>query len=451
MNIRQLKRVIGGCLLGCSTSLAAAIFEPGVGLGWQYSDNAALTPDNEEADWGAVGYLGGLLTEEGGPFQYSVGSTLTYQNYSNNTFDNQTYFNLNARARWEQIDNRLNWVADDFFTQRFIDSVDRDVPTNIENTNVFSFGPEIAFPFSSGHRFRINPFFRDYYYEESDTDNQQYGLDAGWSYPLYPTMRTGITGRVVSVNYDQNDANSDYLRSQLRAVVSGSRPHSEYTVDFGTSRVSRDKGDDQTGFGGSASYLYRFTGLSSLRARVATDLTDSSQTLFESEIDPDTGNPDNVQTSSDTFRNSVFTLVYTRDSDTFDTRIWGELRDLDYDEAPRDRKVQELGADLDYRVNPSLSTGLFGSYVRYKETDQNRTDKLYIIGGRARYTFARKLSANVSIQYRNRDSTVPEYNFNEFSALVGIVYGYVGRTTGLVGSSNLTNSRVASSPGISGR
>ena len=72
MKIRQLKLAIGVCLLGASTTLSAAIFEPGVGLGWQYSDNVALTPDDEEVDHGAVGYLGGSLIEEGGPLTYNA-------------------------------------------------------------------------------------------------------------------------------------------------------------------------------------------------------------------------------------------------------------------------------------------------------------------------------------------------------------------------------------------
>ena len=431
--IKQLNLAIGVCLLGASTILSAAIFEPGVGLGWQYSDNVALSPDDEEVDHGAVGYLGGSLIEEGGPLTYSASGTVTRQLYANSTFDDQTYFNLNARVRWEQVENRVNWLVDNFFTQTPINSLGRDVPNNIQNTNAFSFAPDFAFPYSSGHRFRLSPFFRDFYYEESDTDNQQYGLDADWSYPMYPTMRVGISGGITDVNYNHDDLIDDYTRSQLRAFVSGTRPHSEYTLDLGTTRISRDGGNDQSGFGGGLTWLYRFTGHSSVRARVATDLTDSSQTFFDSEVNPDNGNSNNIQTSGETFRNNVFTLVYNRNDATFDTRIWGELRDVDYDEALSDRKVQEFGADLDYNINAYLATGVFGSYVRIKETDISRTDKRYVLGGRVRYSFSRKLSANASLQYLNRDSTVSGFNYNEFSALLGVVYGYVGRTTGLVG------------------
>ena len=433
MIIRRLSMTAGICLLGVSTAVSAFIFEPGVGLGWQYSDNVALTPDDEEADWGAVAYLGGSLIEEGGPLTYNAGGTLTYQRYANKTFDDTVYFNLNARVNWEQVENRVNWLVDNFFTQSPINSLGKDVPTNIENRNVFSIAPDFAFPYSSGHRFRLQPFFRDYYFEESDTDNQQYGLDAGWSYPLYPTMRVGVDARLTDVNYKDSDTISDYTRSELRGVVSGSRPHSEYTVDFGTTRISRDRGNDQSGFGGAATYQYRFTGFSSVRALVATDLTDSSQTFFDSEVDPGTGNSNNVQTSGDTFRNNVFTLVYNRDDDTFDTRVYAELRDLDYEESLSDREITDFGADFDYRVNAYLSTGIFGSYVRYKETDIGRTDKRYILGGRVNYNFTRELRANVSIQYRDRDSTEAAFSYNEFSALVGVVYGFTGRTTGLVG------------------
>jgi len=132
-----------------------------------------LTPDDEEADWGAVAYLGGSLIEEGGPLTYNAGGTLTYQRYANKTFDDTVYFNLNARVNWEQVENRVNWLVDNFFTQSPINSLGKDVPTNIENRNVFSIAPDFAFPYSSGHRFRLQPFFRDYYFEESDTDNQQ--------------------------------------------------------------------------------------------------------------------------------------------------------------------------------------------------------------------------------------------------------------------------------------
>jgi hypothetical protein len=191
------------------------------------------------------------------------------------------------------------------------------------------------------------------------------------------------------------------------------------------------------GFGGSLTWLYRFTGHSSVRAYAATDLTDSSQGFYNSELNPDDGNPDNVQTSGETYRNNVFTLVYNRDDDTFDTRIWGELRDINYKKSLNDREVLELGADLDYQINAYLASGIYGSYVKYKETDISRTDKRYLLGGRVSYNFSRKLAANIGLQYRNRDSTEAGSNYNEFSALISVVYGYVGRTTGLVRSTNV--------------
>ena len=95
--------------------------------------------------------------------------------------------------------------------------------------------------------------------------------------------------------------------------------------------------------------------------------------------------------------------------------------------------MTDVGAEFDYQVNAYLSTGVFGSYTRFKETDIGRTDKRYILGGRVNYNFTRELRANASIQYRDRDSTEAAFNYNEFSVLVGVVYGFTGRTTGLVG------------------
>lgn len=39
----------------CSSAVFALDIEPGVGVGLQYTDNAALTADDEDSDWIAIG------------------------------------------------------------------------------------------------------------------------------------------------------------------------------------------------------------------------------------------------------------------------------------------------------------------------------------------------------------------------------------------------------------
>ena len=297
---------------------------------------------------------------------------MTYENYLNNTYGDKYWFNLNATAGWEMIRDRVDWGVRDYFTQTQINNLDSDTPSNTQNTNVFSFGPNITLPLSARQTITVQPLFSDFYYENSDTDNQQYGVTADWLYMLRPDMKAGINGGATTVRYDKNDKNPDYSIYNLRGVVSGTRPRSEYRMEMGGTNISRDNADDQNGFSANLDWLYNITGHSSVRAYAATDLTDSSQQFLNSQIDPGTGDYNNVQTSGDVLRNKIFRVGYLRKDSTLNSNIWTEFRDLDYKESPDDRKVKEIGARLDYQVTPVVSTGIYGRYNNTKETDINQ-------------------------------------------------------------------------------
>ncbi len=424
MKIRQLRLGAGFFLLCAGSTVSAMQFEPGVGAGVMYTDNASLTSADEQSDVISVGYLGASILEEGGPLYYGADSTLLLTKYKNDTFGNQQYFNLNGLVGWVQIADRLEWVVRDIFGQRAVDSLDPGTPDNIQDTNIFSIDSIASFQLSPRNQLGITPFFQDFYYETSDTDNQQYGLNASWSYLLNRTMNIGLDGGVTSVNYDNDDDNNENTRRKLQEFITSTRPSSVYTVGLGATYVKTDRGDDQRGSTGSLSWFQEITGHSSIVAYVASDITNTSASTLNSDIDPDTGNPDNEQITGETLRNNIIRITYTRDDETFDTLASVELRDLDYDESLNDRKVQDYNLELDYRATALLTTGMYGRYSKIRETDISRTDKQYTVGGKLRYSFSRKLEGRFNIAYRNKDSDESFNEYSEFSAFVGLVYGF---------------------------
>ena len=84
-------------------SVNALEFEPGVGLGVEYTDNVRLTPDEIEPidEVITVGYVGVGFAENEGPLQYSASTSLNKQRYAQDTFADQQYFNLSANANWQ--------------------------------------------------------------------------------------------------------------------------------------------------------------------------------------------------------------------------------------------------------------------------------------------------------------------------------------------------------------
>jgi len=424
MKFSLTRLVVFAGLLAGSAMASAWTVEPGIGAGLLYTDNAALKSKNEDDDLVVVGYLGADINEADGPFTLNATTSLLYTNYTEDTFSDQYYVNLGANAAWVAIRDRLDWRAENYFTQRQINSLDANTPDNNQNTNVFSFGPNFYFPISGRQRVTLRPEVQDFYFEKSDTDNRRYILSADWRYQLNQRMTTGLDGTVTKVDYDDEDKNPNYIATDIHGILSGTRPRSDYTLNLGATRINRDKFDSQDGFSGSLTWLYQMTGHSTARAYLSTSLTDSNQQLLDSELNPDNGDFNNEQISGDVLRSNTARLTYRRQDSTLNAEVWGEYRDLDYKESPNDRDVKETGARLDYRITPLITTGVLGRYNRTKEKDTGRTDKRYTIGANIAYQLSRKLRTKFDIQYRNKDSTQSDSEYSEISAFISLVYGF---------------------------
>lgn len=403
---------------------AFGVFEPGVGIGLEYTDNARLTRDNKEDDFILLGYVGAKIEEDSGPLSFQATTSLTYENYVDDTFSDQYYYDLNATAAWEMYRERLNWVARDFFTQRLTDSDDRATPNNIENVNIFNFGPAITVPLSRVQKFVINPSFTDYYYEESDTDNQTYSLTADWLVDISATNTVGLGGGVSKTDFEDEDENPNFVANNVHGILSGSVARSEYTVNLGYTHIDRDEFKNRSAPTGSINWIFRLPGRADARIFAASDLTDSSYTALESALDPGRGDIDTVQISGDVFSDNLLRVMYTKRWPTLKAKLWGDLRDLDYKETPQDREVQGVGLKLDYQARALLSSGLYAQYRRTERTEQDRTDKIYVFGAQLGYQLSRKLRTVLDLQYQDKDSTDNFEEFSEFSALVNLVYGF---------------------------
>lgn len=421
--MRGLKLAFLSVLLALSPLASALEFEPFVGAGVRFTDNAKLTENNEDSDQILTGFVGARITDNDGPLRANADTSLTYENYLNNTYGDKHWFYLAATADWEMIRDRVDWGVSNYFTQTQVNNLDSETPSNIQNTNVFSFGPDITLPLSARQTITLRPLFTDFYYQDSDTDNQQYGVTADWLYKLRPDMQAGISGGATTVKYDDSDKNPDYSTYNLGGVVTGTRPRSQYSIEMGRTNISRDNADDQNGFYANLDWLYNITGHSSIRAYAATALTDSSQELLNSQTDPGTGDYSNVQTSGDVLRNKIFRVSYIRKDSTLNSNIYTEFRDLDYKESPDDREVKEIGAQLDYQVTTVLSTGIYGSYNNTKESDMSNDYKRYQTGVTAGYKLSRKLSTRFDLRYQKKDSSSNNNEYTEYSAFLGLVYG----------------------------
>ena len=196
--------VFAGLYLSCKM-VDALEFQPGVGVGVEYTDNAELAPDNEVNDLITIGYVGARILDNEGPLTYNATTLFNNQSYTQDTFPDQHFFNLAGRADWVMIKKRFNWFLSDNFSQRTVNTFAANTPDNLQDTNFFTFGANISAPISARQIFTLSPSFSQYYYEVQATDNKQYSLAANWNYLMSRLNNVGLNFSVIEINYTETD------------------------------------------------------------------------------------------------------------------------------------------------------------------------------------------------------------------------------------------------------
>jgi len=415
--------VIPAVFLFFSSTVAALNLEPSAGVGMEYTNNATFAADNESDDLIAVTVVGASLDAGSGPSYLNATTSLKYQDYTKDTFSDEAYFNLGAIAGWEMFKDRLEWTVQDFFSQRPINSLDPGIPSNIQNTNVFTFGADIYFPISGRQSVALIPEYQKYAYQVQNTDNQSNSLDARWDYQLYRTMKVSLIGGVRDVDYDKVFI-PDNKFINIHLSLSGISSRSKYSAKLGSTRVDREGRDSERATTGDMSWLLDLTGYSNIRAFIASNLTDTSSGLLNSATNPGNRDFSNVQIAAGTYRDNVINLTYSRDNVALKFNIWTELSKQDYEIALLDRDVRVIGMQLDYPVTAVFSTGMHTSYNRTDLTDFGRRDKQYSVGSNITYRLSRRLRLAADLKYQERSSTDNTVNYSETSLFVGLDYGY---------------------------
>ena len=409
-------------------AVVAVEFQPGVGIGVEYTDNAELVPNNEVYDLITIGYVGASISEDEGPLIYDAATSFNNYSYTQDTFPDQRYFNLAASANWQMIKDRFNWSLSNYFNQRTIDTLEANTPDNLQDTNAFIFAANISLPISPRQRFSLTPSFSQYYYEVQVTDNKQYALAANWNYQMSRLTNVGLDLSTRKVNYTENDifgnAITNNLFTNLSFIINGQRLRSEYSINLGATNVKRDSGENTTGFTGFIDWSVDVSSRSTFETHLSTNLTDTSrvsQSLIEN---PANGNPADVQIATDVVRDSVVNLAYLREDASLHSRIWGEFRELTYSDSPSDRVIRTYGISVDYPFTQLLSSGAYINYNRTKRLDIDRLDQYFIVGGNLKYNFSRNLHSSFDIKYRTKESTSAPDNYDEVSVFVSLVYGF---------------------------
>lgn len=184
-----------------------------------YTSNAFLTVDNEESDIYQQLNAGISYHEQSTRLEADISTSVEYRNYQDNSFDDDTWLYIDADARWAIVRNRLFWVLTDSLSNEPIDErAPRDLPNNIQQTNVFSTGPSLVYEFHNKNRLNGDLRYMNSWSEETKEFNSD-RLFAGlnWAYEIAAATDIGIGFSYVDVTFDDTSAeeSNDYQKASL--------------------------------------------------------------------------------------------------------------------------------------------------------------------------------------------------------------------------------------------
>lgn|GEM_PF-2303409 len=223
------------------------VVDYGVGYNGVYDSNIFQAPTDEQAEFTNRYDANLSIQQEGADLTATSYSFLSYQDYVNETRSNQVFLTNLSQATWFVRPGSMAWQFEEYYTQRAVDSTQPETPNNVQGTNVFQTGPDVAFRLGTQDSIGVELRYGNYYYADSPIGNQRYGGALQWLHLLTPNLNFSVNLLGTSVDYDDDIAASDFNRFDLFWRGQATRGWNTFYVETGATRIERTDRDDLTG------------------------------------------------------------------------------------------------------------------------------------------------------------------------------------------------------------
>lgn len=419
-------------VLGCMASTAQAFrLELGTGIGAEYSTNVLRSESDRERD--TLGYVWAGLSaqEESANLTAEIAGVVETQQYFNDTASDEVLFSLAALVDWMILPQRLSWHLENYFQQSTEDPFSTYSPHNQQDTNVLWTGPDLYFRFARLYTLQLGARYGNFYYEETDGDNQRYAGFARLSRQLTPSTELFLQGQRTKVDYDHDGRVDAITGVPIRDfdrddVLAGLRWESVLTVielEGGYSWISRDDDADINGALGRLHALRRLPNEGGAGLRLSSELTEAGEDLLTSGGGRLGVDPHGTGVREDIARELYGELYYYGHWMGVASRIRLYWLDEDYEESALDERRTGATLDLGYPIAPAWRLGVFGLHEKRKFDLIDRRDRRSLIGSGLSHLLSREISIDFGLQYEWQNSNTAGHDFREWLALVELRYG----------------------------
>ncbi len=287
---------------------ADTVFSLGYSL--QHSDNIQLAPVNKQDEWINIATVSYAFQENSVSLEGGVQGSAAYHDYRHDTFSDESVFGLNANLKWKISPERFWWTLEDIFTQTAIRPLDPDTPTNRQNTNVFSTGPDYTLRLSPVNSMQFGARYTDNTFETSVLDNTRNTGDVRWIYAASPRTTLTFNYEVEAVDFKNEILNQNFNRRDAFLQVSHRLSRNLFLLEGGSTSIHRDRATDVDGSRERFSWTHELTPTSIFNLSASSELSDVTRETLAAAASTQPSIPGNI-VNSDVFRSKKADIVFT--------------------------------------------------------------------------------------------------------------------------------------------
>jgi hypothetical protein len=247
----------------------------GVDAGVAETDNVTLVTTHKVSQTMAVADADFDFKQQSRRLDVDAKGNFTYLDYLQGAYGSQLIGRFDGIAHLAIIPERFVWVLQDDFGQAALDPFTPMTPTNLENVNYVSTGPDLALRLGASSYVNASARYARAQYATSPFNSNRLLGNLAWGLLLSAQSSVSLNGTTERVNFQNTVLNSDFDRSNGfgRYEVHGAR--TDLSADLGATTI-RQNGTSTTGGLAKVELSRKLSAAAKLTLSAGRELTDAS-------------------------------------------------------------------------------------------------------------------------------------------------------------------------------
>ncbi len=416
--------LMGGA--GPRVHAADTLFSLGYSL--QHSDNIQLAHANKQGEWISTATVSYALQESSVSLEGAVRGHAAYNDYRHKTFSDESVFGLNANLKWKISPERFWWTLEDVFTQTAIRPLEPDIPTNRQNTNVISTGPDYILRLSPVQSMQFGVRHTESSFEESDLDSTRNTGNVGWIYQVTPRTTLSLNYSAEAVDYKNEILNPNFDRQDAFLQVSHRLSRNLVLLEGGSTSIRRDGEADIDGSRQSFSWTRELTPTSTFTLSASSILSDVTRETLAAAATAEPGVRVNIVVG-DVFRSKKADIAFTHRRTYGSDAVSLFMSEQDYRISPSDQESRGGNLNVGYEFTEAVTGSVFASRAKVVNTgvtpEQKYKDTSF--GLRLSERLTKTLNLGLELSRKQRDNADQLQTYTENRVSLSISYSSVSR------------------------